>query len=182
METLITRLRSDHQQIMSISDRLDAEVSVALAGGEVNVAKVLDCFEYLENYPEIFHHPIEDVALGLLLSKGLAAELSLSLRCIFSQHQLLSEKVSVLSQQLGAMANNENINLIVLFSSIRQYVILQREHIQLEEDLLLPAMEVQLQPEDLKKLELLVFLRWQTVGISSADSCEFAELYRSIVC
>jgi len=71
MQYLLEQLEQDHQRILRMMYLLSKEVNqiTGLNKGTANCDRILDILDYIQVYPEVWHHPTEDVLFQQLLTK-----------------------------------------------------------------------------------------------------------------
>ena len=61
VEQLMSGLRGDHRNMAMLLDSLDREIDKLAASGETDYDLVRDIMLYLTEYPDVVHHPKEDI-------------------------------------------------------------------------------------------------------------------------
>lgn len=142
----INELRREHANmrsvLMLIRDQLDA-IRSDWRGDYVLLANAL---YYMRRYPSVVHHPKEDMILKKLLAAdpGLKEDVSRLLRQhqdIYSLEELLLE-LALNSPKQGSETQHRLLNLGW------QYLQLQKEHSEREEQMFFPLAEKLLTPKD----------------------------------
>ena len=97
MDKLLQRLVTDHRQIEKVLSEVESEVMLYEPGSMriPNLSLILAGLEYIENYPELYHHPLEDRLIGQLQQKDIDADLRKCLRGLQSQHKYLEEQTAL---------------------------------------------------------------------------------------
>jgi hemerythrin-like domain-containing protein len=71
MHYILEQLEQDHQRILRMMYLLSKEIDqlTGLEKGSANCDRILEILDYIQVYPEVWHHPTEDVLFQQLLSK-----------------------------------------------------------------------------------------------------------------
>jgi hemerythrin-like domain-containing protein len=142
VERLIGGLRSDHRNIAMLLDLLDAEIDRLAASGEPDYDLVRDIMLYMTEYPDVVHHPKEDIVYRHL--KSLRPEIHTKLERVETDHQNIEESGLKLRSSVEAISIGANIDRDELIEKCRHYIEQLREHMYWEEtELFLLADELQ---------------------------------------
>ena len=154
MNRLLKQLIKDHQQIEEILDELEKEVQLCEQDCDkaAELSLILAGLEYIRNYPEIYHHPLEDRLMQQLMQKNIGSGLQQCLTNLLSQHSMLEQQTALLEEGFFSMANGQQVDEAALFSRFNSYCDLQREHLHIENNVLLPAIEHELRPADIAEV------------------------------
>ena len=66
MSDVIWKLRDDHRKLARLMDLIAREVRVFDAGDLPDYELVSNILDYTQNYPDLYHHPVEDLVLAKL--------------------------------------------------------------------------------------------------------------------
>ncbi len=71
MDHLLQQLENDHRRLLRLMYLLNREFDKfsGLQNGRHNCDQVLEILTYIQTYPEIWHHPVEDIIFSHLLDK-----------------------------------------------------------------------------------------------------------------
>jgi hemerythrin-like domain-containing protein len=147
---LVKQLVKDHQQIEALLDELEREIAnyESDSGRDPDLPLILAGLEYVRSFPQIYHHPLEDLLMAQIQTKNIGDDLRQCITNLLSQHIVLEQQTELLEQDFFSMANGMRLNKSSLFSRFRNYCMLQREHLQVENEVLLPAIEHWLKRKD----------------------------------
>lgn len=148
MNLIVEQLHQDHRQLVRVLYHLDQEIKSLSGLGRTGtrIEKILDILDYIQMYPEIWHHPTEDVIYELLLQKAIPEPQQLA-DCI-EEHgilELLTENLHSYLDQLAAGKTSVKPRLI---KAAGEYVKRQLDHMEHEQHTLFPLMEQHLDHED----------------------------------
>ena len=151
MTTAIDRIVNDHQHMARVLDYLDHQMLGYREGSErrphLNV--IIDALDYLHHYPDAFHHPLESKLIARLKPRLASREQRVKLELIEAQHQQMAPMTAKLLAGFNAVASGQVMPINLLLANYTFYSDLQREHMALENQFLIPALESVLVPEDL---------------------------------
>ena len=71
MQYILEQLEQDHRRMLRMMYLLSKDIHrlTGLDRGTANMDRILEILDYIQVYPEIWHHPTEDVLFKQLLSK-----------------------------------------------------------------------------------------------------------------
>jgi hemerythrin-like domain-containing protein len=153
MRPLLEKLHKDHVNLARLLDLMSSELDALNAGHEANFDLKIEMLDYIEHYAEQEHHPTEDKINSVAFRKK-------SMR----EHKALQERILKEHNELLGLARNYSKTLegamqgeVLLREEVeirgREFVALQRQHIDLEEQELFPMLESALSEKDWQKLE-----------------------------
>lgn len=153
MRPLLEKLHKDHINLARLLDLMSSELDALNAGHEANFDLKIEMLDYIEHYAEQSHHPTEDQINKVAFRKK-----------SMQQHQALYERVCKEHLDLIGLARNYRKTLegamqgeVLLREEVetrgREFVALQRQHIDLEEHEIFPLLENALNDKDWQKLE-----------------------------
>ncbi|MHC4706595.1 MAG: hemerythrin domain-containing protein [Planctomycetota bacterium] len=143
VEQLMNGLRGDHRNMALLLDLLDAEIDRLSASEEPDYDLVRDIVLYMTEYPDVVHHPKEDIVFRHL--KSLRPEIRTDLERVETDHQYLEESGLKLKKDMEAISNGAELDRGELIEKFHHYMEQLREHMYWEEtDLFSVADELQL--------------------------------------
>jgi len=143
VEQLMNGLRGDHRNMALLLDLLDAEIDRLSVSEEPDYDLVRDIMLYMTEYPDVVHHPKEDIVFRHL--KSLRPEIRTDLERVETDHQYLEESGLKLKNDMEAISNGAKLDRGELIEKFHHYMEQLREHMYWEEtDLFSVADELQL--------------------------------------
>ena len=151
MHTILNRLVEDHRHIMKLLSCLDLQLNQLKCNENSNdFSLILDILEYLMDYPERCHHPVEDSLYNVLIRKhSSAAE---TIWKIQTEHVELANLGRHVKKIICDLSNGENVSKESVRWNLRIYTQLQLDHMQREEELLFPLALANLADDDWAQL------------------------------
>lgn len=178
MNLIIEQLNQDHRQLVRVLYHLEQDIKSLSGLGKhrASVERILDILDYIQVYPEIWHHPTEDIIYELLLQKDIPQPERLA-DCI-EEHgilELLTENLHSYLDQLAAGKEQVKLRLIKAGSD---YVNRQLRHMEHEQKTLFPLMEQYLDQADWEVIKDR--LKSQQPLADPGQTARYQNLYRQI--
>lgn len=159
MKSLISGLKEDHQYMTRLLHRLQSQIQ-AVQGGS-NMEPVLQIVDYLKQYPDLWHHPIEEQMFELLLQKPLTEHEKALVEKIVDEHALLDALAELLDIKISQYLHG-NANKAALIRTTNKLVFQQLRHIEYEQNHLFALCEKYLDEADWQSLvSISDSVRWQ---------------------
>lgn len=178
MNLIVEQLQEDHRQLVRVLYHLDREIKAlsGLGNARASLEKILDILDYIQVYPEIWHHPVEDLIYEVLLQKEIPEPQQLA-NCI-EEHgtlELLTENLHSYLDQVAAGKEELRLRLIKAGSD---YVKRQLTHMEHEQHMLFPLMQRYLDQADWERIRERIKTRH--AGVEDSRLQRYQHLYRDI--
>ena len=131
VEQLMSGLRGDHRNMAMLLELLDAEIDRLAASGESDYDFVRDIMLYITEYPDVVHHPKEDIVYRHL--KSLRPETHTDLERVETDHKHIEESGLKLRNSIEAISTDAEFNRGELIENFRDYSEQLSEHMYWEE-------------------------------------------------
>jgi hemerythrin-like domain-containing protein len=178
MTLIIDQLRREHAGLAALLDVLDRQASVlAEAGGEPDNEALAALGEYFSDYPELVHHPKEDLIWRALKTRDGAAAAAIG--DLEGEHRHLKELTRGFVAAIDAVLHDAEVRREVAAQIIRRFVDAERRHMEKEEKQFFPAAARALKPEDWAGIAARAGQRPDPLADPAADR-RFAALRRMI--
>jgi hemerythrin-like domain-containing protein len=153
MSLLLEKLHRDHINLARLLDLLSTELDALAAGHEANFDLKIEMLDYIEHYAELVHHPTEDKINRVAFKKQSMKSHAALYERICNEHSNLLGlanrfKATLEGVMQGAVQLRDEVEM-----QGREFVALQRQHIDLEEQELFPLVDEALSDKDWEKLE-----------------------------
>lgn len=146
MHRLLEKLMRDHRNLERVLDVLSTQLDRFFAGEESDFDLKIELMEYIETFADQGHHPLEDLIYRTALDRvGEKREL---LERLSQQHQSLVQLTRQFRRSLENILQDGMMTRAELETQGREYIALQRQHIDLEESEAFPLLEEALSEED----------------------------------
>ena len=155
MTTVIDRIIHDHQHIARLLNCLDSEVAGYREENDRNpkVTIILEALDYLHNYPDAFHHPLESRLMARLRPRLTSRQDRVQFDLLEEQHKQITALTQKLINNFSTIASDQVIPINLLLAEYALYSELQKDHMEVENAYMIPAMNNLLTEEDLAVVE-----------------------------
>ncbi len=154
MHIVLHQLIQDHQNLTKIHACLKREMRYYKDGeSRPDVGILLDATDYLRNYPEAFHHPLEDRIYGQMRISVVDPFMLRMLDHIEMQHAQMEVLLRRLHADFVAIANDQVIPVRKVVSDYEAFIDLAEEHISCENKYLFPAITQYLSHDELDAIK-----------------------------
>src|SRR5262245_24539338 len=143
---IVDFLRQEHRNIEKLLLVLEQELNVFDRGEQPDYEVVRAVIAYFEVYPEVYHHPQEDVVFGKLQARDPAAAAVIG--DLAAEHRRGAERLRKVAQAIENVLADRIIARQSVDSIVREFIVRERQHIAMEERDFFPAAEKALQPQD----------------------------------
>ena len=153
---LLQRLHQDHRRLALLLQALEAQGQACSQGARgAHLDQLMAVVDYIVEYPDNVHHPLEDRIFAELQQKSLTAEEAQVLADNVAQHAKLTAATSKLSADIDTLIGGPAQGLAELQQHVGQYVELQRQHMRNEEERVFPLALRKFSDTDWEGLEAL---------------------------
>lgn len=146
MAHVLDLLLADHRNLDKVLTVLEHEIDrFADATDAPDMMLIMDIMDYIHAYPEFFHHPLEEVAMGYLNARNMGDHQEIE--SIRADHDYLEQEGEQLRQLVQAIYLGRVVPLDRLRQVLRDFSEHQRRHMRKEEQTVFVAFR-QLDQED----------------------------------
>lgn len=137
MPKTIDRLKTDHRRLRNVLGALTKKGEELHTHNLVRDTDHLFCLiEYVTNYPDKIHHPLEDTVFDELVRANLTPEQTEKVENNRRQHEQLTADTNNLLARVDALRDDKDVESFK--SDIDHYVNRQLEHMRFEEEEVFP--------------------------------------------
>ncbi|MEX0582814.1 MAG: hemerythrin domain-containing protein [Sneathiella sp.] len=151
MSQVIAKLEEDHRRMAVLLKLLDREMESFSKGHALDFFLIETVLDYMLNFPDLCHHPIEDIIKEQLDLQETGA--TKATRDLCSEHEKLSGMTRRFAAAVQAVQNEETLpreHLIKLAEEYRDFLF---QHMKYEETEFFPAAQKHLSPQDWEMIE-----------------------------
>ena len=175
-------LHLDHVHLTKVFNILDQQSQLISAdegrNGKPDIFLMVDIAHYVKNYPDLIHHPKEDRVYEVFKTR--TNEGADIVDQVQNEHKLLPNETNELYTLLEAAANSALfISRDELRSKIQHFLALERNHMNIEEQVLFPLIESTLTEEDWDSIDTATLNKSDPLFGDNIEAC-YENLYRSI--
>jgi hemerythrin-like domain-containing protein len=144
---IIERLRREHHNVERLLVVLEREVKVLDHAGHTDYEVLRGIMGYFALYPEVYHHPQEDLVFAKLKIRDPAAAAKVG--DLAREHRNGTELLQRAAQAVAAVfADSEVLLRENVVKTLRDFIEHQRRHMKMEDRDFFPAALKALQPQD----------------------------------
>lgn len=180
MKALVTKLELEHRNLDKLAgllSRFPASLST-LPPAPADINLLVDVLSYLTEFPDVYHHPVEDrIVDALRAKKALPSDLAEEIE---RQHRVLARQGQDLMRDLESAAREETVSWVQLPLEIRLYAERLRHNMVVEELALFPLAVTALDSADEQEIGTLRSTASPDPLFVDNAMSRFADLHRII--
>lgn len=150
MADILAVLRQDHENMSRLLDVLERQIDNFASGRRPDADIVSAIADYVLEYPDRFHHPVEDMVLDALRQRDPAA--AKSAEGLEDEHARIGRLARNFHTAVDNWLSDEPARREDFVETARAFVASMREHIAREDDEFFPAAKAALTRDDLERL------------------------------
>jgi hemerythrin-like domain-containing protein len=143
---IIEQLSREHRNLEKLLDVLEHELDVFDRGGRPDYEVIRAIISYFEVYPEVYHHPQEDLVFAKLKIRDLAAATKVG--DLAGEHNKGAERLRQVAKMVDAVLADREMLRQTVDTVIRDFIQHERHHILMEDRYFFPAAVKALEPQD----------------------------------
>ncbi len=136
MAHIIQQLQKDHLNATRLLDLLEAQIGILNHGGTPDYLLMFDVMCYMRHYPDLFHHPQEDLIFEKLKERDPSARAIVDK--LMEEHKALAEKGAQFFESLQIVVSESMVPRETLDSQGRGYIAFLCSHMDKEEERVFP--------------------------------------------
>jgi len=146
MHEILQKLRQEHENIASLLNALERQVAEFERGHVPDYDVISATLEYFLDFPDLCHHPKEDLVFAKLRER--APAMVASIGDLHREHEELGARVCEFSTGLRAVLGEQGPPRRTFVQRAHRFIALQRQHLAREEANFFPAADKTLTAED----------------------------------
>jgi hemerythrin-like domain-containing protein len=143
---IIELLSREHRNIERLLAVLEHELEIFDRGDRPDYEVVRAIISYFEVYPEVYHHPQEDLVFAKLKIRDPAAAANIG--DLASEHQKGAERLRRVAHAVDSVLADREVLRQTVDAIIRDFIEHERRHMMMEDHHFFPAAVKALKPED----------------------------------
>jgi hemerythrin-like domain-containing protein len=151
MSKLLERLNQDHKHLAHLLDMLDRQLDRFHEGHDPEFELLCEMLEYIECYADQAHHPSEELMFDVIEQR--TGEKAAVLELLRNQHESLKIVCMKFRQALEGIVHETVLRRDEVEQRGREFVRLEREHLNIEEGEIFPLARKVLKKKDWEKLD-----------------------------
>lgn len=168
MAKILDHLRDDHRNMARLYDLIGRELRVFKTGEHPDYDLVKKIVDYCIDYPDKYHHPMEDLVFQRLTARHPAGAGTVG--PLDDEHKKLAAFATRFSAALGNVLEDEQLPRDWFLEVANDFLSFSRRHMQMEEVLFFPTARKHLTAQDWAEIEAAVEKEfgWTSGGDSPA--------------
>ena len=146
MESILYKLHKDHVNFIKLLDFLKQQLAFLKECKDSDLELILDAIRYMKEYPDLIHHPLENVVFNYYLKHH--KKVRKEVKELLHEHDempLLTEKLMEMLQAASSGLPQERSRLC---GYLEQYITKQIEHMNHEEASVYPEIDSALSDQE----------------------------------
>ena len=153
---MLARLLIEHDQLLKTLNLLEMQYLDICRGGAPDYSLMRSILEYIQNFPDQVHHPLEDKIFSILLERVRVDEVKL-IKKLITEHTELEKETRKLKNSLELLKSSV-ISKEEIKKQLSTFLVRQRQHIYIEEEKVHPLIQSVLTQKDWKYVQSSVEL------------------------
>jgi hemerythrin-like domain-containing protein len=143
---IIERLSQEHRNIERLLAVLERELGIFDRGDQPDYEVIRAIISYFELYPDLYHHPQEDLVLAKLKRRDPVAAAKVGNLTL--EHKKGAERLRHVAQAVDGVLADREIPRQNVDNIVRDFIESERRHIMMEDRDFFPAALKALEPQD----------------------------------
>ena len=151
MSTILDKLHNDHKNFSKLLVFLEHQLNLLENFEKSDLTTMLEAIEYMKNYPDLVHHPLENIVFKYYLDHY--DKDNKDLQALLVEHEempvLTDDLLGILECILADVPQERK----VLCDSLAAYIAAQKEHMNNEEASIYPMLSSTLNEQDWNNID-----------------------------
>jgi len=143
---IIERLSQEHRNIEKLLAVLERELEVFDRGDRPDYEVIRAVISYFEVYPEVYHHPQEDLVFAKLKARDPVAAAKVG--DLAREHQKGAERLRRVAHAVENVLADRELLRQDVDAIVREFIAHERRHMMMEDRDFFPAARAALKPQD----------------------------------
>jgi hemerythrin-like domain-containing protein len=143
---IIERLSQEHRNIEKLLAILERELEVFDRGDRPDYEVIRAVISYFEVYPEVYHHPQEDLVFAKLRQRDPVAAAKVG--DLAHEHHKGAERLRGVARAVGYVLADGEVLRQNVDTIVRDFIAHERKHMMMEDQYFFPAALKALKPQD----------------------------------
>lgn len=163
MPHVLDVLRSEHKTISRLLTSLESQVDLFEKAVHPDYDLMKEVIDYFLTYPDLCHHPKEDLVLAKLADRDLQAAEQVG--ALDQEHSDISDELHEFAHALTNVLLELDVPRDAFVSLARAFIDRERKHMAQEEKIFFPAAQQHLTDDDWVSIERQVFRMTDSLAI-----------------
>ena len=143
---IIELLSGEHRNIEKLLAVLERELEIFDRGERPDYEVIRAIISYFEVYPEVYHHPQEDLVFAKLKTRDPAAAARVG--DLAGEHQKGADRLRRVAHAVDSVLMDEEVLRETVHAIVRDFIEHERRHMMMEDRYFFPAALKALKPQD----------------------------------
>jgi hemerythrin-like domain-containing protein len=143
---IIERLSQEHRNVEKLLSVLEHELEIFDRGDRPDYEVIRAIVSYFEVYPEVYHHPQEDLVFAKLRMRDPCAAVKIG--DLLHEHQKGTERLRRVAHAVDSVLADREVLRQTVDTIIRDFIDRERHHMRMEERYFFPAALKVLEAQD----------------------------------
>ena len=157
MATIMEKLHIDHKNLGKLLGFLTNTLRQLENYEECDLKSLSDALRYMKNYPDCIHHPLENEVF--IYYKDHHNDIIPQIENLLHEHDTLPPLTERLATIVDSALAGDPQSRDVLCHTLRDYIDIQNEHMNLEESMVYPKINTVLDEQEWNKINTELALR-----------------------
>lgn len=155
MHTLQRQLNSDHHHLQRLLNCLSEEIDCFDYDSErsADLTIILSALEYINAYPDTWHHPLEDAIFNRLLKKDITPEEAHLLHQLKKEHKHIIQETGEITQSFKMASKDCIVKINELLNDVRGFIATQQAHMKNENEHVYPLIDQKITAQEWEEIE-----------------------------
>lgn len=154
MSRVLEALRNDHRNYSRLLALLKSDIDILQHSEDPDFIRLYDIMNYMTNYPDVSHHPVEEIIFAALEPKAPGSTEQIKQQN--SEHHQINKLGMSLKEKLQHVTSGSIVSRDSIINAANDYYQLLINHINIEEGQLFPIVENVFTKEDWSLLDLQI--------------------------
>jgi hemerythrin-like domain-containing protein len=151
MTDLIEVFREEHRNVETLLLVLEREFNIFDRAEQPDYEVVQAVIDYFRDYPDLSHHPKEEVLFAKLKARDPAAAAGVG--DLEAEHRNGAKRLRLVARAVESVLSEQEVLRQTVDDIVRDFIEKERRHMQMEERVLFPAAAKALLPEDWAEID-----------------------------
>ncbi len=151
MHPLLKELHQDHLNLAKVLRLLEGNLADVRVGEHIDLNALGEIVDYVEIYPDRFHHPRENVIFSAYMERR-GSRYDLFER-LMAEHTRLASKTLDIREHIQEWSHDSPVPRERIVTIIADYLRLQWNHLNLEEESAFRVLDLELTADDWERIE-----------------------------
>ena len=151
MKSVMEKLHNDHKNFIKLLDFLEQQLNLLTDYKRSDLELMLKAIQYMKEYPDLVHHPLEDVIFKYFLENH--DEAHSDLKALLHEHSEMPLLTDTLIEMIQGALSDIPQSREELCQNLREYLAKQKAHLDHEEGFVYPVINSTMTDKEWKDID-----------------------------